>query len=192
MRWISLFLAAVLSLSATAAGVSITDIAGKPQVIPAAYKKGTVLLFTTQDCPIANAYAPELQRIISAFSPKGFACMLVHVDVALSDADAAKHARDFGFTCPVIVDRAHQLVKATGVTMTPEAVVLSPDGKLLYRGRIDDMYVAFGKKREKPTQHDLREALQSIANGKDAAPARAAAIGCFIPEIVPSQKGDGK
>ena len=65
-------------------------------------QKATLLFFTTHDCPIANAYAPEIKRICETYESKGVRIFLVHVDLDLSAENAKKHAAEFGFTCPVL------------------------------------------------------------------------------------------
>jgi len=45
-----------------------------------------VLFFVTNDCPISNAFAPEITRICSEYGPKGVDCSLVYVDPTISDA----------------------------------------------------------------------------------------------------------
>ena len=49
-----------------------------------------------------------------------------------------------------------------------------------YRGRIDDTYTTYGKRRPKPTTHDLRNALTSILAGRKVATPVTRAIGCQI------------
>jgi hypothetical protein len=84
---------------------------------------------------------------------------------------------------PALLDPAHKVVRAAGATVTPEAAVISPSGTLLYRGRIDDLYLDFGKRRREPTKRDLREALDAILTGKKPALRTTNAVGCFIPEV---------
>jgi hypothetical protein len=60
--------------------------------------------------------------------------------------------------------------------------VYSPKRELLYRGRIDDRYVDFGKRRPEPMTHDLREALEAILAGRPVARPRTEPIGCDIPK----------
>jgi hypothetical protein len=64
--------------------------------------------------------------------------------------------------------------------VTPEAVVLGKGGEVLYRGRIDDNYLAFGKKRAAARQHDLSDALDAIAAGQTVKEKETQAIGCVI------------
>ena len=164
-----------------AESLSVKDIDDKaytPLQMPG--QKASVLLFITHDCPIANAYAPEIKRICTDYQLKGVSVFVVYVDPSLSAEQARKHAAEFGYTCPQILDAAHTLVKTLSARTTPEAFVVSPDGKTLYRGRIDDRYITFGKSRGEPTQRDLRQALDEVLAGKAVTTASTEAVGCFI------------
>ena len=181
-------LAGSLNTRATEA-IQINDVFGKPHA-PLDYKdkKATVLIFITHDCPIANAYAPEIVRICNEFSEKGARIFLVHVDPDLKADQAKKHAEEFGYKCPVLLDKNHALVKHAEATITPEAVVYSPEGSLKYRGRIDDQYKEIGKKRIHVTQRDLRDAIDAVLNGKEIKNSRTQAVGCFIPHLEGERK----
>lgn len=143
--------------------------------------KAAVVIFISTDCPICNGYAPEINRMCREYEAKGVLFYLVHGDRDLSDASAKKHASDYGFTCPVLIDRKHELVRWAGATVTPEAAVIGPGG-LLYRGRIDDLYPALGKRRYEATTHDLRQALDAMLAGKPVAAPRTSAVGCAITD----------
>ncbi|NJO56764.1 MAG: redoxin family protein [Rhodospirillales bacterium] len=146
-------------------------------------RKATVLIFVWHTCPVANSYAPEIERIYQEYKEKGVAVFLVHVDPTLKDEKARKHAADYQYTLPVLIDHQHALVKATGATMTPEAVVLLPDGKMIYNGRIDNRQAALGKRRPQATELDLRNTLDAILAGKKLEPRSTEVIGCYVPEI---------
>lgn len=182
MTCLSMLLAALLT--ADAADVTFTDLDGRPhQPLKVAGVKAHVLLFITTDCPIANSYAPEIAGIIRQHAKSPLRFYLVHSDPDLTAAAARKHAREYGLTSPLLIDRRHQLVKATGVTLVPEVAVVLPDGKIAYRGRIDDLYSEVGRKRPAPTTHDLRNALSAVLAGKPVKPSRTLAVGCSIPEL---------
>lgn len=160
------------------------DVEGKPQEpLKVADDKAHVLIFLTPDCPISNGYAPEIASIFKEYGSKGVRFYVVHVDPDCTAETARKHAMEYGLPCPVLLDPRHQLVKATGVTITPEAAVLTPDGKVAYRGRIDDQYPGLGKKRVAPAERDLRQALDAILAGKPVKVARTEAVGCSIPDL---------
>lgn len=146
-------------------------------------KKATALIFITHDCPIANGYAPEINRIVAQYAADGVDFYLVQVDPDLSAEAAKKHARDYGFKSTVLLDATHALVKLAGATTTPEAVVLSPGGKVLYRGRIDDRHKDLGKSRTEPTQRDLRNALDAILANRAVPVPETKAVGCYISDL---------
>ena len=145
-------------------------------------KKAVVLFFVGHDCPISNAYAPEIKRICAQYTPRHIGFYMVYPDPDLSLADAQKHAREYGYTVPILLDPGHRLTRKAGATITPEAAVLAPNGKLLYRGRIDDLYIGFGKRRYEATRHDLRDALDAVTRDKPVAQPFTKSIGCFIPD----------
>jgi hypothetical protein len=163
------------------ASPALTDLTGvirHPLDLGAA--RAAVIIFISTDCPISNGYAPEINRICKEYEDKGLAFYLVHTDPELTTADAKKHASEYAFTCPVMIDRKHELVRRVGATLTPEAVVVGAEGKVLYRGRIDDLYVSLGKRRYEATTHDLRLALDAVLAGKPVANPRTTTVGCAI------------
>jgi len=141
-------------------------------------KLASVLIFYWHDCPISNGYAPELNRIFS--NRTNFAFYLVQTDRQLSSPAAKEHARQYELRMPILLDSQHQLVKLAKATATPEAVVLGKDLQVLYRGRIDNLVAALGKKRSTATEHDLLDALDDITAGRPVRKPETKAIGCLI------------
>jgi hypothetical protein len=146
--------------------------------------KAAVVLFITTDCPIANRYAPELERIRRDYAARGVTLALLYVDPELTDEAAMEHAREYGLEAAQAVDRKHLAVRAAGATVTPEAVVVDPAGRVRYRGRIDDQFADYGARRTEPSRRDLREALDDLLAGREIAVPETAALGCHIPELV--------
>jgi len=140
----------------------------------------TVLVFIQPDCPIANQYAPTLNRLRETYASRQVAFHLVYADKDLTPQEVRKHLKEYRLTSQALLDPRHCLVDLTGATVTPECVVLGPKGDRLYRGRIDTRYVSFGKKRPQPTENDLAEALDAILEGKAVARKETKAIGCYI------------
>ena len=150
------------------------------QPLAAAGQKATVLFFVMAECPIANSFAPEINRIVAAYGERGVRSYLVYVEDDLSAEAARKHAREHEFKLPALLDPEHRLVKFTQVTVSPEVAVLGPDNAPLYRGRIDDRASAFGKRRVTPSRRDLRSALDEILEGKPVTTPVTKAIGCYL------------
>jgi hypothetical protein len=142
-----------------------------------------VLVFTMQDCPIANSYVPTLNKLFNEYQPRGVRLLLVHIDPQLTNEAARKHAEDYQIEAPVVVDRQHSWVDRAGANKSPEVVVFSPTGQILYSGRIDDRYAGYGKRRAHVSSNDLRDAIDAILAGRPVAQPKTEAIGCFIPSL---------
>ena len=165
---------------------SYVDIEGKKQAHTSPSTKAVVWIFILEDCPISNAYSPEINRLVAAYQPKGVSFVLIHSNPNIVSDEAKKHRDDYMLKPPIVLDRVHKWVKYAGAHVTPEAVLFDPDGKRLYRGRIDDRFPAFGKRRSQPTQTDLRNALDFYLNNKPIVTPQTKAIGCYIPELPPT------
>ncbi|MEJ6731933.1 MAG: redoxin domain-containing protein, partial [Opitutaceae bacterium] len=137
---------------------------------PSSEIRAVVLFFTAPDCPIANRYAPAIQRLAREFEEHHIQSWLVYADY-LADADAIrKHRSDFDFELPAVIDRSFEISDYVQADVTPEAIVIvfseqSRAPTIVYRGRIDNQYQGFGKFRPVATQHDLRDLLEQIATG---------------------------
>lgn len=168
--------------------ITVQDVKGSVHLpLSADGRKATVFFFLLHDCPISNSYAPEINRIVATYGAKGVRSYIVYVETDLSAREARKHAKDYGFQCPALLDASHTLVNFTQATIAPEVAVLSPKQDVLYRGRIDDRVADFGKRRVEPTQRDLRHALDAIVDGKPVPTPITKAIGCYIPSVKESK-----
>lgn len=146
-------------------------------------QKAIVLFFVTNDCPVANSYVPEMNRIHEAYAARGVRSYAVQADPGVAAAVIAAYARDYRYAFPLLLDPHQVLVQLTGATVTPQAVVLSPEGTVLYRGRIDDRIEDFGKQHPEATVHDLRDALDAVLVGKPVAHSVTKSIGCAITRV---------
>jgi hypothetical protein len=157
---------------------------GRVRLFDPSHAKGLcALIFVLPDCPVSNAYLPELNRLQREFAKRGVRFYLVYPDPDLAAASARKHALEYQVAFPGLLDPNHRLVRRAGATRAPEAAVFSAAGALLYRGRIDDRYVQYGKKRLQPSRRDLQEALGAALEGKPARWPVVPPVGCDIPHL---------
>lgn len=152
--------------------VPLTSLLGET---PAAF------LFIRTDCPISNRYAPEVDRLARRHAGARF--FLVYPDPAVTAEEIEQHLRDYGYTLPALTDPHHALVAATGVRVTPEVAVFDASGRLVYRGRIDDRWVAFGQLRAEPEHRDLTEVLADLEKGRTPDPRSTPTVGCYIADL---------
>ena len=159
------------------------NLEGKP-VNPLALSSNltaTVVLFVAVDCPIANRYAPEINRLRAGFERRGVRFWLVYPDSEQTSENIRKHVREFNLGAEPLRDLKRQLVKRSLARVTPEAALFNAVGELVYHGRIDDRFPALGVSRNQPSEHTLQLALESLLAGRPIASKEMRAIGCQIP-----------
>ena len=178
-------LLAMLSLACCTATPRLTDHSGGLHT-PLTGEAGelVVMVFSSTDCPIANAMAPDIERASVETSEVGGRFYLVHARQDLSDEQTRAHAGQYKLSMPVIVDRSHTLVKALNATVTPAAFVLRMGENggytVIYQGSVNNLYGSVGNRRQNVTEHHLRNAIRSAAGGDAIEVPRRAAFGCFI------------
>jgi hypothetical protein len=169
--------------SAEPAAIALRAVDGgehRPFAVPAG--RVHVVVFTSQECPIANAYAPTLGELAAGWAERPVRMFLVHVDPELTATEARLHAAEYRLPGVILLDPRHALARAAGVTATPEAVVLAAGGELRYRGRIDDQWRQLGSRAPKASQHDLADAVAAVLAGEPVAEPWPPAVGCRLPE----------
>lgn len=143
--------------------------------------QGVVLVFVSVDCPIANAYLPELHRISKEFGAEKWPIYLVHSAACVSQESIDRHVTEFKVQLPVVVDANQAIAKSVKATVTPEVCVLRRgSAEPVYRGAIDNLYAGYGKKRRKATEHYLQDALAALLSDQPIEVATTQPIGCFL------------
>src|SRR5215813_8949250 len=157
---------ALLVCASPLAAQSGVDLQGKT-VDPIVASKGkiVVLVFVRTDCPISNRYAPLLQQLSVEFSDTA-KFWLVYPDRSTTAQQISSHLKRFRYSLQALHDPERSLVKSAGATITPEAAVFDSHGKLLYHGRIDNLYLDAGRAHSAATTHELRDAIEFAARGK--------------------------
>lgn len=140
-------------------------------------------IFVSVDCPIANAYAPEINRLHEKYRSEAVRIRLVYPDPSLTEAEVKKHRKNFSLEPDWIVDIDHSLVARARATITPEVAVFDSDGKLRYRGKIDNRFTDYGDKRRAATEHYLEAVLDRLIAGEAVPFHKNKAIGCFIEPL---------
>lgn len=166
----------------------VRDIDGRARDLFQPAGKANVLIFVMSDCPISNAYAPEIQRICDQAGRSGAACTLIYEDVSTDAAAVRTHLNQYRYrSVAAVIDHDRSLAEKAKATVTPEAAVVAAGGVVKYRGRIDNQYAALGKPRQVVTEHDLSDAIEAVLAGHSIAHPETEAVGCYIPPRKGSQ-----
>ena len=143
----------------------------------------TVALFVRSDCPISNRYALKVRQLYQRFYPRGVEFFLIYVHPNEATEEIRAHLEEFRFPCLALRDPFHTLVSATGARVTPEAAVFDGNRRMTYLGRIDDLYLEFGRSRSEATTDELAEALAATLAGQDVDDPYTTAVGCYIADL---------
>jgi thiol-disulfide isomerase/thioredoxin len=173
-----------LSMFARAADSFGTDLNGHPieQIAPSGAKV-VVLFFTASDCPISNRYIPEIERLDHEFAPQGVHFWWVYPNPGDTAAVVRRHDEQFDLRADAVLDTEQRLTHMAHATMTPEVAVflVAAEGlREVYRGRIDDRYVALGQERPAATRHDLELAIRAVLANSTVPKPGGPAVGCSI------------
>jgi hypothetical protein len=184
---IALLRVALLALAAVT--TLAVDLDGRPvtQLAPPG-SRAVVLFFAASDCPVSNRYIPEIQRLATQFEPSGVRLWFVYPNPGDSAKVVRAHNQEFSITANTVLDNNQSLTQMAHVTTTPEVALFIPDGgrmREVYRGRIDDRYLALGTERPQATRHDLEEAIRAVLAGKPVPRPGGSPVGCSIVTLKP-------
>lgn len=148
-------------------------------------KKGAVVFFVLPDCPIANGYAPEMERIRAQYS-SSLSSWKVYCEPGFLVKNAKKHVTEYKWGGQATLNgptpKSPALTSTFNVSVAPTALIFDKAGKVVYRGRIDDRYYALGKQRPKAKHRDLRLAIEALLAGKPIPKPPGEPIGCTLTE----------
>ena len=152
--------------------VSIADVKGA---------KGTLVVFTCNNCPFAKAWEERIVDLGNSYSKKGVGVLLVNAnDPTIADHDSYEliqaRAKERGMKFPYAVDEGSAVARAFGASVTPEAFLFDKSGKLVYHGTIDDNH----QQPDKVTKHYLKDALDAVLTNKAPPTAETKSMGCSI------------
>jgi len=173
----------VLLSAAAALAQSALDLDGRA-VNPLASDSGkvVVLVFVRRDCPVSSRYAPVIQQIAHDYADRAN-FWLVYPDKDDSVAAIREHLQAYGYRMPALRDPSHALVKAAHVQIAPEVAVFDRAHRLVYDGRIDDLYVSPTRARPAATTHELEDAIRAAVAGKPVAQNEVRGVGCYISDL---------
>jgi thiol-disulfide isomerase/thioredoxin len=189
IRFVRLLLVVILAAGLASFASSLDaentafDLAGNPvDPLKSGGGKIVVLVFVRTDCPVSNRYAPTIQKLSEEHAAKA-AFWLIYPSKAESAEVIQKHEREYGYKIPALRDPQHVLVKASQVEITPEVAVFGTDRRLVYHGRIDNLYEDIGRRRSVATTHELEDAISAALGGKSLDAGATHGVGCYISDL---------
>jgi hypothetical protein len=163
----------------TPTSLVLTDLDGRASPLQlAGTTRAVVFVFLGVECPIANRSLPELASLETRLAPRGIVFHHLYPNPDETPERIREHRREFSLSPVAFRDPGLRIAEALKACRTPEAVALTPDGRLIYQGRVNDQFTALGVGRPEPTRHDLAEALESFLTGAAPAGVITPGVGC--------------
>jgi peroxiredoxin len=136
--------------------------------------KGTVFIFISAQCPVVKGYVERIQNLSKDYSAKGINFVGINSNSS-EDLAGVKSNAETNYKFPVLIDSGAKIADKWGATVTPEVYFFDGDGKLAYRGGVDN-----DRRGDNVTKNYLRDALDSSLAGKPIAEKVTNAFGCSI------------
>lgn len=141
-----------------------------------------VLMFICAHCPYVLAIEDRMLQLAHSYA---------HIDeirfLVICSNDFTEHSEDspselkarterLNYPFPYLVDEDQSLARALDVQCTPEFYVYDSLNQMAYHGRLDDNW----KDANSVSNHELKEAIDALLNGKQPNALQYPSIGCSI------------
>lgn len=143
-------------------------------------REAIVLIFSSNRCPTAKAYAGRMNELQRTYGPSGVQLLAINSNAPglypaeSFDGMAARSIED-GYTFPYVADPDQAVAREYGPTCTFHCFVVDRAGRVRYEGRFDDARLP-----ERVTSHDLADALDDVLAGRDVRVPTTRAFGCSL------------
>jgi hypothetical protein len=143
--------------------------------------KGLLVMFSCNTCPYVIKSQARTKEMMAYTMQNGIGMVVVNSNEAKREDDdsykaMAAYAKEQGYKVPYLVDTKSTLADAFGATRTPETFLFDANGKLVYKGAMED-------NPQNPTESKelfLKAAIDNMIAGKTIEPNATKSIGCTI------------
>ncbi|MBI5389857.1 thioredoxin family protein [Candidatus Woesearchaeota archaeon] len=169
-----------LTSGSSAPHFSLKNIDGKTISLADFNGKALIVIFICNHCPYVKPKMQEIADLQNIYTSKGVAVICINPnDPTHYPEDNAEHmqqiAKTFGYRY-YLIDETQEIARAYGATCTPDPFVFDQQHKLIYHGRINDAM----NPPDKPTKHDLKEALDAMLAKRSVKDWFVPSMGCSI------------
>ncbi len=186
---LSAFSVAAQSYTSLAIGSSIPKAAvktttvsgGKVALNDVKTSKGLLVMFSCNTCPYVIKAQERTREMIQYATERGIGMIIINSNEAQRGEDDSPEAmkaysRDQGYKVPYVIDANSEIANAFGATRTPEVFLFDGNGKLVYKGAMEDN----PSKPAESKQIFLRAAIDNMIKGQPIDPNSTKSVGCSI------------
>jgi peroxiredoxin len=153
--------------------VSLNDYRDSPALL---------VVFLCNHCPFVKHILPHFVELAREYRRRGVGIVGISSnDVSSYPDDApekmAELSKAMDFSFPYLYDESQQVAKAYGAVCTPDFYLFDVEGRLVYRGQMDDSRPSNGRP---VTGADLRAAMDAVLDGRPVSDDQKPSVGCNI------------
>lgn len=180
------FLCLILIMAGCSAGPPLNDVfetaQGKSVKLTQYLEDNTglVILYLSPECPLCQNYAVAIRELEDKFRSRHIDFIGVVSGNFYPRDEVVDYAKTYQLHLDILMDPDFVISDYYRAQLTPEAHLINKEGKLLYRGAIDNWAISLGKKRIRATAHYLSDALVNFLSGKRIDPKVTEPVGCYI------------
>jgi peroxiredoxin len=139
--------------------------------------KAVVVVFTSNQCPVAIAYDERLAKLQDEYASRGVQVVAICANFeAGHELEALKeHAEGKKLNYPYVRDDGQDVARAYGATHTPQVFLLDADRNIAYMGAIDD-----NEDPKQVSKRYLRDAIDAVLAGTKPGTNETKPFGCRI------------
>src|SRR5215213_4933949 len=149
--------------------VSLADFKGKT----------VVLEWFNQGCPyvVRHYKAKTMTTTADKYKDKDVVWLAINTTAGKTAEDNKASAEAWGIPYPILSDTSSSVAQAYGAKSTPHMFVIDKEGKLAFKGAIDDDSSADGGKA---TKNFVAQALDELLAGKPVSTSETKSYGCGV------------
>ncbi len=171
--------------------IALSDLDGTEFRAAQLMGKVTVVNFYSIQCPVQAAWDQRLAHLQRDFEEAGV--VFLHIDSNVTEigkepppppegdekpyATIREHLAKKGLPFRVLVDHGNKVADLFGATCTPHVFVFGSDGRLVYKGLVDDDQ---RDKNKEGRKNHLRDVLDKLTQGETVEPFATRETGCGI------------
>jgi hypothetical protein len=141
-----------------------------------------VFVFLSPECPLCQNYTRTLNQLDQQYAGR-IAFYGIIPGRTWKQSDVTAFAKKYHIGFPLQMDRDLRIAHSLTATTTPEAVLVTGDSTVLYKGAIDNWYKTLGRASNKPTQHYLQDAIDHVLRHESPPVRNTDPVGCLINDF---------
>ena len=142
---------------------------------------GLLVIFTCNHCPYARAVWPRTITLATHAKKLGIHTVGINPNIHPNYPEDAPEVMkekivEWRIDFPYLIDESQNVARDYKAQCTPDIYLFDKNKKLVYHGRVDDNW----QDESKVTKHELKDAIDNLANGKVMSGKQFPSIGCSI------------